>query len=156
MSVMSVSCFVWAVVVLLCAVLGSAASAVESHVVHVLDAPPYFDPLTVEAKVGDTVIWKNHGPELPHIIINKDVTLSSDDIPVGKEWAFTFKRAGVYSYICLTHFFMRGTIVVRNSDGTTDPVPEYSYQVAFKEFVVPTPKAVPRMIIAIDFKKKNF
>jgi streptogramin lyase/plastocyanin len=118
------------------------------HVIVMVDKSPYFEPASLEVEVGDTVTWKNSGPQMAHIVITEDLTLFSDDINVSNQWSFTFKRAGIYPYMCFRHFFMHGTVVVKNPDGTTTSPPEHAYQIAFKEFVVPTPGAVPRMITA--------
>jgi virginiamycin B lyase len=134
-------------VTLLCLLASATASTAKTHVIQMMDAPPYFDPISVEAMVGDTVVWKNTGPKMYHIVMNEKMSLFSEDIVVGKEWSNTFKQAGVYQYICFRHFFMRGTVIVRNPDGTTDTALEFPYQAAFKEFVVPTPQGIPRMII---------
>jgi streptogramin lyase/plastocyanin len=135
-------------VTLLCLLAWATVSTAKTYVVEMMDAPPYFNPVKVEVGVGDTVIWKNTGPKMFHIVMNENTSLFSQDIQVGKEWSNTFKQAGVYPYICFRHFFMRGTVVVRNPDGTTDSALEFPYQAAFKEFVVPTPQGIPRMIIA--------
>jgi streptogramin lyase/plastocyanin len=129
-------------------VVGSPPSHASTHYIDMIDAPPYYDPVVQEVKVGDTVVWRNAGPDMPHFIVSEDMTLVSHDIVVGKEWRATFNKAGVYPYICFRHFFMRGTVVVRNPDGTTDTAPEHAYQAAMKEFVIPTADAGPRMIIA--------
>lgn len=132
--------------VLLCC--SAIACLGADHTIIMRDKPPYFEPASLVVQVGDTVTWKNVGPEMAHIVITEDLSLFSDDVNVTKEWSFTFKRAGTYSFICFRHFFMRGTVEVRNPDGTSVAAPEHPYQVAFKEFVVPTTGAVPRMITA--------
>src|ERR1039458_4207339 len=47
---------------------GTAANATE-HIVEMTDTPPYFTPASLTVQIGDTVVWKNHGPVLVHIII---------------------------------------------------------------------------------------
>src|ERR1039457_5387778 len=126
---------------------GTAANATE-HIVEMTDTPPYFTPASLTVQIGDTVVWKNHGPVLVHIIITEDLSLYSDDVDVKKDWSYTFKKAGVYSYTCFRHFFMHGEVIVKNADGSTVSQPDYPYQVAFHEMIVPTMGAVPRMVIA--------
>lgn len=123
------------------------AAAAKTHIILLKDAPPYTDPTNLEINVGDTVIWKNEGPSLCHVVSDEEARMASEDIMVGKQWQHTFQKAGVYSYLCLRHFFMRGVVTVRNADGTASSPLEFPYQSAFKEFVVPTEKSVPRMII---------
>lgn len=130
-------------------VLTAAVSADSATVqVRMMDAPPYYDPPKIEIRTGDTVEWKNSGPALEHVLTNEAGTFFSNDVPVGKSWSFTFDRAGIYEYICFRHFFMKGMVVVKNADGSTTPVDATPYQQAFREFVVPTRDAIPRMIIA--------
>jgi len=137
-------------VVMLLAV-GSVSSAATTHTIEMTDRPPYLDPRVVEMNVGDTVVWHNEGPQLAHAVIDGELRIYSDDIPVGKSWAHTFEHAGTYSYLCQRHFFMRGTIFVRAKDGSLTSSPDYPYQRAFKELVVPTLNAVPRMITVSRF-----
>lgn len=119
----------------------------DNYKIKMFDAPPYFSNLNLEAKVGDTVEWINSGPEMVHIVMDKNMTLFSQDIPVGKNWSHTFTKAGIYQYICHRHFFMRGTVTVKNPDGSTTSEPDFPYQPAFTEHVIPTLQSVPRMII---------
>jgi streptogramin lyase/plastocyanin len=132
------------------ALLASIAIPASAATVRVkmTDAPPYYHPPTVEVRTGDTVEWSNSGPALQHVLTTEDGMFFSDDVSVGKTWSHTFDRAGVYTYICFRHFFMKGTVVVRNEDGSTVAPPATPYEKAFREFVVPTRLAIPRMIIA--------
>ena len=130
------------------ALLAPAAAFSETVRVRMTDAPPYYDPPKIEIRTGDTVEWTNSGPTLEHVLTNEAGTFFSNDVPVGKNWSYTFNRAGVYDYICFRHFFMKGTVVVKNADGSTIAVDDTPYQQAFREFVVPTRDAIPRMIIA--------
>jgi streptogramin lyase/plastocyanin len=126
----------------------AGACLATEHVIHMSDAPPYFDKINVEVSVGDTVTWVNNGPEMKHVVMDGDLNLFSDEIPIGKSWSHAFKQAGEYNYICHKHFFMRGRITVRNNDGSTTRIPEQAYHPAFKEYPIPTMQSVPRMIIA--------
>jgi virginiamycin B lyase len=136
--------------VLAVAALAQHASA-ETHTIQMTDRPPYLQPQVIEANVGDTVVWQNNGPQLAHAVIDGDLRIYSDDIQVGKTWSHTFDHAGTYAYLCQRHFFMRGTIFVRTKDGSLVSAPDHSYQRAFREFVVPTLNAVPRMIAVSRF-----
>ncbi|MCB1054742.1 MAG: hypothetical protein KDD11_04430, partial [Acidobacteria bacterium] len=57
-----------------------ATAAAETHTVQLVDHPPYVRPLVMEVQVGDTVTWKNTGPELVHTVIDEALLLFSDDI----------------------------------------------------------------------------
>ena len=128
--------------------LAAAGGAATTHTVRLTDRAPYMHPQTLEIAVGDEVVWVNEGPEMVHTVIDEDLFLFSDDVALRGRWGTTFEKAGIYPYLCARHHFMRGTIVVRNPDGSTDSPLEYPYQAAFREFVVPTRQAVPRMVIA--------
>jgi streptogramin lyase/plastocyanin len=130
------------------AVLGTLPTRAATHVIQLLDSPPYVNPLKLEASVGDTVVWRNTGPEMIHTITDEKLTLFSGDISISADWKYTFTKAGIYQYLCFRHNFMRGTVVVRDAQGSTETVPDFPYQRAFKEFVVPTLRSVPRMVIA--------
>ena len=132
---------------LLLAVSATCADAATVRV-RMVDGPPYYDPKTIEIGVGDTVEWFNTGPTMQHVLTNENATFFSNDVPVGKSWTYTFTKAGVYEYLCFRHFFMKGAVIVRNKNGTTIAAADTPYEGAFKEFVVPTRDAIPRMIIA--------
>lgn len=134
-------------IVLLGLGVSGEARAGKQIVVDLTDRPPYMTPLSVRASVGDTIIFKNHGPEMVHSITDDGLVLHSGDIPVGGQWSYNFVRAGEYPYVCYRHHFMRGSVLVANADGSTTAKPQHAYQEAFQEFVIPTLKAVPRMII---------
>jgi virginiamycin B lyase len=136
--------------VLAIAALAQRSSA-ETHTIQMTDRPPYLQPQVIEANVGDTVVWQNNGPQLAHAVIDGDLRIYSDDIQVGKTWSHTFDHAGTYAYLCQRHFFMRGTIFVRTKDGSLVSGPDRPYQRAFRELVVPTLNAVPRMIAVSRF-----
>ncbi len=118
-----------------------------THQVEMIDEAPYFKPKVLEIQVGDTVEWLNQGPEGIHIVSDRDQAMYSGDVPVDASWSHEFKYAGEYTVICGRHFFMRSKIVVRNADGTTEPVFDHPYQAAFREFTIPTRNGIPRMII---------
>ncbi len=127
------------------------SSRAATHTVEMTDRPPYLEPRVLEVSVGDTVVWHNQGPQLAHAVIDGDLRIYSDEIPVGKTWSHTFERPGTYAYLCQRHFFMRGTLLVHAKDGSLATPLDYPYQRAFKELVVPTLNAVPRMIMVSRF-----
>lgn len=126
--------------------LGAGAQAL-THTVHMLDAAPFFSEPELTISVGDTVVWYNDGPEKKHIVADQQMNIFSGNIEPNSTWKYTFEHAGEYQIICGQHYYMRSKIVVRNPDGTTERRYEYPYQSAFKEFVIPTRDAIPRMIV---------
>lgn len=126
--------------------LGAGARSF-THTVRMLDAAPFFSEKELTISVGDTVVWSNEGPDNKHIVADQQMNIFSGNVEVNKSWKYTFEYAGVYQIICGQHFYMRSTVTVRNPDGTTERRFQYPYQAAFKEFVIPTLDAVPRMIV---------
>ena len=129
------------------AVLSAPAVSAAEHVIQLTDRPPYIQPSDLEIDVGDSVIWKNLGPDETHAVTDQALMDFSADIPVGEQWEHTFEKAGVFPFVCFRHHFMRGVITVRNADGSVESPPEFAYQEGFEEFAVPTREAVPRMLI---------
>jgi plastocyanin len=66
-------------------------------------------------KVGTVVTWTNRD-STPHTIVSdtaSPVQFSSDPLPTGASYSFTFIQAGTYPYHCSIHPSMMGTIVVQ-------------------------------------------
>ncbi|MHC2295395.1 virginiamycin B lyase family protein [Bradyrhizobium barranii] len=126
--------------------LGASAQGL-THTVHMLDAAPFFSEPELAISVGDTVVWRNDGPEKKHIVADQQMNIFSGGIEPNGSWRYTFDYASEYQIICGQHYYMRSKVVVRNQDGTTERRFQHPYQAAFKEFVIPTREAVPRMII---------
>jgi plastocyanin len=86
----------------------AAATQATKHTV-VIDGVKY-EPVTVTAKRGDTVVWVNKDP-FPHTVTVNGV-FDSREIPAGKSWSYTPRKAGEYAYICTLHPNMKGTLKV--------------------------------------------
>ncbi len=72
-----------------------------------------FQPQTVTARVGETVVWKNAGI-VPHTVISEDgKTLGSGIIAPGTTWRFKATEKGTFDYLCTLHPNMKGRLVVR-------------------------------------------
>ena len=72
-----------------------------------------FSPASLVAPVGATVEWVNND-DIPHKVVADDhTTFSSKALDTGDHYAFTFTRAGVYSYFCSIHPKMVAKIVVK-------------------------------------------
>ena len=102
-----------ALVCVLALVLGGAASgtaaAATRHTV-VIGAVKY-EPEKLTVNRGDTVIWVNKDP-FPHTVTARGA-FDSHIIPAGKSWKYTALRAGEYSYACIFHPNMKGTLTVK-------------------------------------------
>lgn len=70
-----------------------------------------FNPATITVKSGTTVTWTNSDP-VAHKVVSDSPAFTSDDIPQGGSYSFTFSTAGSYPYHCQIHPSMTGTVVV--------------------------------------------
>ena len=61
---------------------------------------------------GTTVTWKNED-QLPHTVTATDKGFDSGMIEPGSSWSHTFDQPGTFTYYCLPHPFMKGTVVVK-------------------------------------------
>ena len=118
------------------------------HKILLTDAPPYVNPLNLEIQVGDAVVFENFGPEEIHSVTDEAAMYFAADLKINESFRYQFDRAGSYPFVCFRHHFMKGTITVRNADGSLESEPDFPYQRAFIEYAVPTRDSVPRMIIA--------
>ncbi len=70
-----------------------------------------FDPGTISAEVGDTVVWTNEdGPR--HNVTADDDSFASDNLAEGETFSHTFDEPGTFDYVCTLHSGMSGTIEV--------------------------------------------
>lgn len=93
-----------------------------THTVCVIEDPPWFDEAVLEIEPGDTVEWKycdgDHGIHThPIESVSGPEEFSSGFGVVGTEeegeiYSHTFTEEGIYEYICPTHPYMEGKIVV--------------------------------------------
>lgn len=88
--------------------LPAAAPAAE---VEVAIQGMQFVPAEVELRPGDTVRWRNEDI-VPHTVTAKH-KFDSGSIDAGKEFSFTFPKAGTFKYICRFHPTMKGEIRVK-------------------------------------------
>ena len=71
----------------------------------------YLQP-RLQVTVGTTVEWTNNDP-MPHSVTAIDKSFNSGLINPGRTYRHTFTKAGTFSFYCIPHPFMKGTIVVR-------------------------------------------
>lgn len=71
-----------------------------------------FTPSTVDAKAGDTIVWKNNDP-FAHTVTVPVGGPDSGEIPAGGSWSYRVKSAGTVAYICKLHPTMKAAIRVR-------------------------------------------
>ncbi len=90
----------------------SALAATASAATHTVTIDgTRFDPETITAKAGDTVVWVNKDP-FPHTATSQAGGFDSKEIAAGKSWRFKTTKAGVFPYICTFHPTMKATLKV--------------------------------------------
>jgi plastocyanin len=71
-----------------------------------------FGPQIVTVPVGATVTWTNRD-DIPHTVVSTDGVFKSKVRDTDEKFAYTFTKAGTYSYYCSVHPKMTGQIVVQ-------------------------------------------
>ena len=71
-----------------------------------------FEPAVIRVKAGDMIVWENRDI-VPHTATAVDGNWDSGDLPEGAAGKVTFIEAGTYSYSCLYHPGMQGTVIVQ-------------------------------------------
>jgi len=96
----------------------------QTHVVSIIEPPPWFTPSVLRIQPGDRVVWTHnpvdrHGvpPTHPVHMVDGPRFFSSNMRPVARTedgWGFsvTFHEPGIYEYVCPTHPYMRGIVAV--------------------------------------------
>ncbi len=74
-----------------------------------------FTPGVLTIKPGTMVTWTNQDGTTHQIgsDAGSSVSFSSDPLPDGASYQFTFSAPGTYTYHCLIHPSMKGTIIVQ-------------------------------------------
>ncbi len=73
-----------------------------------------FSPMAIKVKVGDSVTWTNQDGVRHNVVADK----ASADAPngpliaKGETYSFTFKKAGTFTFHCMPHPYMHGTVIV--------------------------------------------
>ena len=70
-----------------------------------------FAPKDLRVKRGATVRWLNQDEET-HTVTSDAGAFGSRGLDAGEGYAFTFEKAGRFSYHCALHPTMTGTVVV--------------------------------------------
>ena len=71
-----------------------------------------FAPMTLTAKAGTTVTWKNLDEE-PHTVVSTDGLFRSGALDENDRFVFRFDKPGVYRFVCSIHPKMMGTITIK-------------------------------------------
>jgi len=75
-----------------------------------------FSPARIVVIIGtnNTVTFTNKD-SATHTVTATDHSFNSGDIKAGQSWTYTFSTPGNFSYYCIYHSWMKGTVVVKAS-----------------------------------------
>ncbi len=73
-----------------------------------------FAPMAIKVKVGDAVTWTNQDGVKHNVVADKPSADAPNGplIAKGETYSFTFKKAGTYTYHCMPHTYMHGSVIV--------------------------------------------
>jgi plastocyanin len=74
-------------------------------------ADDYFAPFNLTVSAGDTVTWTNTGLAV-HSVAGNDGTWDSGVLATGAGYSHVYSDPGTFTYQCVLHFGMNGTITV--------------------------------------------
>jgi len=80
---------------------------------------PYYLPnaITVVIGVNNTVVWTNNDTEFGgviHTVTANNKAFDSKNMNAGDTFKWTFSTPGTYSYYCIYHAWMTGTVTVKS------------------------------------------
>ena len=70
-----------------------------------------FQPRTLRAAVGDTVVWINQDI-VPHTATDSAGKWDSGSLQKNESWKYVVRARGNHKYLCALHPTMKGSIVV--------------------------------------------
>ncbi|MEK6885926.1 MAG: cupredoxin family copper-binding protein [Nanoarchaeota archaeon] len=71
-----------------------------------------FNPITLNIKAGDTIVWTNKDPAKHTVTSDSGTELDSALFGQGETYSHTFTTAGTYNYHCAPHTSMKGKVIV--------------------------------------------
>ena len=71
-----------------------------------------YSPANITIKKGSTVTWLNQDSVKHTVTSDSGTTLNSPYFGQGETWSYTFNVVGKYSYHCIPHPWMKGTVTV--------------------------------------------
>lgn len=91
----------------------ATAGSEKSHATHgVIIEGMRYTPSKLSVVSGDWVVFSNKDL-FPHTVTADGKSFDSQGIAADTSWKFKAARPGVYSYHCIFHPMMKGTITVR-------------------------------------------
>src|SRR5689334_4252666 len=70
-----------------------------------------YRPATLRVKAGSRVTWRNDDSS-PHTATARGGGFTTRELTQGQSRTLTLRRPGHFSYVCIFHAFMRGTLIV--------------------------------------------
>ena len=93
--------------------------------VNVSMGPNYFTPSQITINVGDTVVWRNTDT-MAHTVTADNGAFDSGTMQPNAAYSRNFTTPGTYSYRCIFHSGMVGTITVVGGSAPASPTPAYT------------------------------
>jgi plastocyanin len=91
---------------------GACTPSTDAGTVAATMAGVAFVPTTINAAVGDVIVWTNNDT-VPHTATLKDdAACTTPNLAGGETGGLTFSAAGTYAFFCKVHPSMTGTIEV--------------------------------------------
>jgi plastocyanin len=81
-----------------------------------------FNPPALDARVGDTIVWRNTG-SMEHTVTADDHSFDSGIVPAGGTWSRTVDAPAYAAYHCTPHPWMKAVLRVAALDGAPPPAP---------------------------------
>ncbi len=76
--------------------------------------------ITVVIGVNNTLTFKDQDNAAQfHTVTATDNSFNSGNLKFGQSWTYTFSTPGTYTYYCIYHSWMKGTVIVKSSGGST-------------------------------------
>ncbi len=99
-----------------CSPKGQSTAAATTTVKVVSDPTTVgaYNPKAISIKVGDTVLWDFQDQSVQHSVTEDNATFDSCLENAGFKFSVTFNTAGTFSYHCVIHAQMLGTIKVQS------------------------------------------
>ena len=70
-----------------------------------------YNPTTITVKAGTTVKWTNFD-QTTHDATSETGVFGSGNLTNGQSYSYRFNQTGTYPYYCVSHPFMKATVVV--------------------------------------------
>ncbi len=92
----------------------ASSAAGPGGVVHIVMKSLDFSPLSVDAHVGQRVVWTNDdaAPHNVTYVSGPAFRSSREQLTLGQRFSIKLSRAGTIHYVCTIHPWMKATIVV--------------------------------------------